>query len=572
MIGGIFLAGNARAELTAEQTNKAEALIKQFSAREFAVRQEAVARLVKMGPDVILLIKRTLAETTDAEVKLRCRMVLKGLTAARRLVERRVKDLGPPQPPGSRYGPRRSANGESVAYTIRRGGQMLVVHNGKEGPEYDLAGAGGHIAFSPDGRRLAYIAKRADKGFIVCDGVEGPHYDGVYNPWFSPDGKRLAYFARRAKTTFVVCDGKERQGLTWPDQRPEFSPDSRHFYRAGRRGKKLFVVIDGKEGLLHDDISLRGVVRNKLHYVAFDDDRLSLMEAEWPTAGQRNITEVIRKRLPASVALGRMASLISSYAPRRGEAHLATTVGPVSWGRGRKKRTEAGSVQFSPYGQHEAYAIVAKRGKKTAVVFRDRELGTYDRIHLRVLFSPDGNHVAYSATRDGKGFVAWDGNEGPPCSSIQMVTFSPDGRHLVYVARRAGKWVLLRDGRELPQFSPITRFTFSPDSRHLAYIAKRGLERFVVCDGREGPPYREIHGITFSPDSRHLCYVANGDMMVCDGIEGPAHEKIVSSGHPRIYAGKALRYIALDGNRERLVEVDWPKDLDWTNGLKSANP
>ena len=31
---------------------------------------------------------------------------------------------------------------------------------------------------------------------------------------------------------------------------------------------------------------------------------------------------------------------------------------------------------------------------------------------------------------------------------------------------------------------------------------------------------------------------------------------------------KAFRYLVFDGNSERLIEVDWPKDLDWTNGLK----
>ena len=46
----------------------AEALIKQFSAREFAARQQAVRKLVEMGPEVLPLIREALAETKDAEM------------------------------------------------------------------------------------------------------------------------------------------------------------------------------------------------------------------------------------------------------------------------------------------------------------------------------------------------------------------------------------------------------------------------------------------------------------------------------------------------------------------------
>jgi len=66
-------------DLTAGQKLAAETLIKDFSAKEFAARQAAVEKLIALGPDVVPLIRKTLAETTDAEVKLRCQMVLKGV-------------------------------------------------------------------------------------------------------------------------------------------------------------------------------------------------------------------------------------------------------------------------------------------------------------------------------------------------------------------------------------------------------------------------------------------------------------------------------------------------------------
>jgi hypothetical protein len=67
--------------LTPEERKRAEALIARFSAPEFAMRQKAVDDLVKMGPAVLSLVRQTHAETRDNEVKLRCRMVIRGLGA-----------------------------------------------------------------------------------------------------------------------------------------------------------------------------------------------------------------------------------------------------------------------------------------------------------------------------------------------------------------------------------------------------------------------------------------------------------------------------------------------------------
>ena len=69
----------ASAALTAAQKMAVESFIKQFSAPEFDARQKAVDALVAMGPDVIPLVKKALADTVDNEVKLRCNMVLKAL-------------------------------------------------------------------------------------------------------------------------------------------------------------------------------------------------------------------------------------------------------------------------------------------------------------------------------------------------------------------------------------------------------------------------------------------------------------------------------------------------------------
>ncbi len=74
-----FASASTFATLTPGQKMAAEALVKQFTAPEFAARQQAVDRLVEMGVDVAPVVKDALAKTLDNEVKLRCEMVLKAL-------------------------------------------------------------------------------------------------------------------------------------------------------------------------------------------------------------------------------------------------------------------------------------------------------------------------------------------------------------------------------------------------------------------------------------------------------------------------------------------------------------
>lgn len=75
----LAFSASAPAALSPGQKMAADALIKQFSAAEFDVRQKAVDALVALGPDAAPLVKKALAGTADNEVKLRCEMVLKAL-------------------------------------------------------------------------------------------------------------------------------------------------------------------------------------------------------------------------------------------------------------------------------------------------------------------------------------------------------------------------------------------------------------------------------------------------------------------------------------------------------------
>jgi len=542
--------------LTAEQREHAEALIQQFEAREFTVRQQAVEELIQMGPAVLPLIRKTLAETKDAEVKLRCEMVIKAITEKPKrpweFMEKHITDLGPPEVMGpipAAY----AANGEAIAFQMKRGDKAFVLHNGREQREYDRVA---WLTLSEDGSHLAYAAKRNGKWFAVWDGIEGAAYDMVMLPVLSPDGKRLAYNARNGEDWFVVCDGKAWKQIEYHHAGNEkyFSKANRHLISTARRigfpghfPFRDFVVVDGiGEGRLHDWVWL-APPGDSVRYVVVDGPEVRLVELTW-IPGQ-DVPKTLVERPVRS--LGKLPP-----------------GGVGGWSR-----------RMSPDWQSVAWT--SQRGKQKQVVFGGQEMGPYDEVDdLSLTFSLDGKRLAFAAKRQGEWFAVVDRKEGPRFQSGMRIVFSPDGKHVAYTGRRGdepqskgfrvrGHSLVFLDGKQIEEDRTASSLTFSPDSRHLAYVAG-GVRTHIACDGMTGTEHDRIHDVGFSPDGGHLFYVAeperNGPQcMVCDGIAGPLHEEI---RRPLIYNGK-LRYWAVDGGRMKLVELEsWPEDLDWTHGLR----
>ena len=59
--------------------------------------------------------------------------------------------------------------------------------------------------------------------------------------------------------------------------------------------------------------------------------------------------------------------------------------------------------------------------------------------------------------------------------------------------------------------------------------------------------------------------------MVCDGIEGPAHEQVSMLGFSCV-TDRSFRYITVDDGRETLMEINWPRGINCTNGLVPLRP
>ena len=565
------------AELAPEQAKEAQGLIAQFTAAEFAVRQQAVEKLIALGPDVVPLVRKTLAETKDAEVKLRCEMVLKALErtvrAERTLVERTVKDLGASPPQNAAVFA--SSSGEGTAYLVQDGEKMVVYQNGVPGPEYDKGDAMyGRLEFSSDGRRLVYGARRGDKSFIVTDGVEGPAFDEVRSPRFWADDRKLSYIVKRDGKYCVMTDGRASPGYDVVGDLLKVSTDARHLYYEARRDDKAFVVIDGIEGPSHESVQL-AYETPKPKYLVRDGETLWQVEADWPEEHPDRPGAIVEKRLKS---LGKWWPEGPEGASRypggdfAGVCYVVQREGKrlVTF-NGRQIGTydDVWLVELSRDGGHLFFT--AKRANRWLTVLDGKEGPAWDRI-LGAVFSRDGSRVGYVGQRDGKQFAVVDGKESPAWDAILSGDFSPDGLHTVYVGKRNGRFHVVLDGKESPSCDASTEVHFSTDSRHCWYTARRGGREFIVCDGLEGPGYSQIVSSRFSDDEKHLSYEARrgGRMcMVIDGVEGPPH--VMVSLWPFLHGPwsiRAVRYFVTDDGRQTLVEVDWPRDLDWTNGLK----
>ena len=183
-------------------------------------------------------------------------------------------------------------------------------------------------------------------------------------------------------------------------------------------------------------------------------------------------------------------------------------------------------VVFSPDGQHLAY--VAAKDKNTLVMVVD---GTEQApFHLVGLprFSPDSKRLAYVAGKDKNTEVmVVDGAEQAPFALVRVPHFTPDSKHLAYVAAKdKNTAVMVVDGAEQSPFRLSGVPVFSPDSKRLAYPAAKDKNTWVVVvDGTEQTPYQVVTDPVFSPDSKRLGYVAAKDkktwVVVVDGAEQP---------------------------------------------------
>ena len=557
------LAGVTHAELTPEQAQRVDALVRDLGAKDFAAREQAVRELIAIGPDVIERIAKTLASTDDPEVRLRCGQVLKGM----RLIERRIVDLGAVFTDHPTGGWRRSQNGEARFWTDRTGGGTSFFINGKRIADHPQIGA---FSVSADGKHYAYaVRKNHIAAYVMHDGVKGPGYGEVGWPYLSREG-RLAYTARKGDMDHrVVLDGVEgRQYHTIWLLRP-WTEDGHLVYAAGIGGTH-YIVIDGIEGPSHDEVWLSKEGRSN-RYVVADAGELWSMEAEWPDLKLGKKARIGEKKVEL---LGKVPPDLKVW----GNVYVTADAKHVWFGYMQSDRPAYhngtridGIINWIPSSDGNHVTAIARRKDGKCVIIDGLEGPAFDDVG-NPIFS--GRHWAYRATRGKESFVVHDGGQFGPFARIQSVALSPNGK-LVCLAYRGGQLILEVDGEARAVHRSTREVRLSPDGRHVVEIVRDDRKgAFLIIDGLRTPEYERIGTVRFSPDGRHLCHDARRDgrqFMVCDGIEGPAHEQVSMLGFSSV-TDKSFRYIAVDDGRETLMEIDWPRGIDCTNGRVPLQP
>jgi WD40 repeat protein len=417
-------------------------------------------------------------------------------------------------------------------------GATLRIWDAVSGKEVrTLAGAGSHLAFSPDSSRIASNGPGA--GIVIWDvasGEEQVRLRGSYGRLaFSPDGRQLAaeYQQRWVKLwdahrhpeahTLCQCRPESYRGLT-----ATWSPDSKLVAVAGlgwsipspkgsqwcwaaaafdaRTGREAFRVLYGPddpwEGLFID--------------AAFSSGGSRL--ATLGIGGTRNGDEDYRIRVYDSTTHQEVAtfrrspidySRISTLAFCTGDRRLVLTLGH------RVRTASAGSVEVCDAATGETTFVVDKVSVPSAVT-RDGRL-------LATVHDPDLVQLWDTATGQRLGVLDGKGERG----AIHCVAFSADGRYLALAATPGRAHLAsappvgssprltvcdVESRQEVLRFQPGVAcdvLAFTPDGKRLATGGDSGAitlwdlaggQEVLTLRGHRGPIIR----LAFSPDGRFL--------------------------------------------------------------------
>lgn len=386
--------------------------------------------------------------------------------------------------------------------------------------------------------------------YMVQDGQPHAVYHRVLNPALTPDGEHLVYWACRNGQDAVVIDGRE---LGWHDSMYgwEIDPTTGQVLSMAEVDGHLKLKIDGEPYEYPYDISAAEWCpdgRGLALVVTVDGDQFLAIDDHM----EGPYDEIGFWVLAFSPEGGRCA-----YEARRGE-----TWRMVVDGQAGPPFDSVGLPQWSSRGDRLVYTA-ERDGVCYTVVDGKPEPR---RRGFRPVLSPDGEKIAFvgpgpgppggmnpgEPTRVPDQWVLVDGREEGPYESVGIPVFSPDGQHLAYSARFRPRWkgpgVLVVDGEERP--AEATCITFSPDSAHLAYVNSGAAGDELVLDGKVRGCAEFIGSVLFSPDSRHLAYVAHAKLSwdreaamffrfrqeerghAAIQLTGPGEERVVLDGRP----------------------------------------
>lgn len=187
-------------------------------------------------------------------------------------------------------------------------------------------------------------------------------------------------------------------------------------------------------------------------------------------------------------------------------------------------------LQFSPDGTEVVYPWTASDGRR-GFAFNGRIEQYYDAVGDFVSYTRDGSHYAYTARKDGKSFVVFDGTEGERFDKVTEPELGGSGRSLAYAAKAGEDAFIVFNGRRLEnkEYELIRPPSLSPDGRRVAYEAKKVGRWLYVIDGKEGPAFDEVAEGYFSRDGRSFSYAGRREskwVFVRNGKAGREYDEV----------------------------------------------
>ena len=428
-----------------------------------------------------------------------------------------------------------SPDGTRVAFTSRRGaggnvwtipaggGEATQITTGADADSVSLEWDGGSLtSWSPDSEWIAFTSLRGGSTniwMVPSTGGEArqfTHLGGDLPNW-SPDGEWLAYNSNSSGNTDIwiipTQEGGEARQLTKhasTDAVPNWSPDGRWLvFQSGRSGTSFDIWIIAAEGGTPIQIT--------------DIEESFEVVPRWSPDGRK-----------ISFNGGPRTNVLEFWS-------VPTTGGEATYHSDKKLDT----IQYGLIAPDQQKVALVKSGEDGNDIWLEgedgdaiwlesvgdsagvqlTEGGMVSERDLRLSWSNDGRHIAFSSDRGGNTNIWRAPVAGGRPRQITVTsgaditpTWSPDGKKIAFMSDTNGNWdiwmVPALGGKAEPFISspePEGRPVWSPDGEHLAFLStyeQSEVANIWIAPVAGGEPTRLTEGFdpSWSPDGRNILF------------------------------------------------------------------